>query len=70
VAVEALSSTPQTTQLIAEDPFLAAKLRGLKRKQQMLDWAGGALTSEQVSEVLESRAKSSANAGRRINSWG
>jgi len=52
VAVEALSSSPETTQLIAEDPFIAAKFRGLKRKQQMLEAAGGALTSEQVSEVL------------------
>jgi hypothetical protein len=52
VAVEALSSSPETTQLIAEDPFIAAKFRGLKRKQQMLEAAGGALTSEQVSEIL------------------
>ena len=52
VAVEALSSAPETTQLIAEDPLVAAKFRGLKRKQQMLEAAGGALTSEQVSEVL------------------
>ncbi len=52
VAVEALSSSPETTQLIAEDPLIAAKFRGLKRKQQMLEAAGGALTSEQVSEVL------------------
>lgn len=52
VAVEALSSAPETTQLIAEDPFIAAKFRGLKRKQQMLETAGGALTSEQAAEVL------------------
>lgn len=52
VAVEALSSVPETTQLIAEDPLIAAKFRGLKRKQQMLDAVGGALSSEQVSEVL------------------
>ena len=52
MAVEALSSSPETTQLIAEDPLIAAKFRGLKRKQQMLEAAGGALTSEQVSEVL------------------
>jgi hypothetical protein len=52
VAVEALSSSPETTQLIAEDPLIAAKFRGLKRKQQMLEAAGGALTSEQVSEIL------------------
>jgi len=52
VAVEALSSAPETTQLIAEDPLIAARFRGLKRKQQMLEAAGGALTSEQVAEVL------------------
>jgi len=52
VAVEALSSALETTQLIAEDPFLAAKFRGLKRKQQMLEAAGGALTSEKAAEVL------------------
>lgn len=52
VAVEALSSAPETTELIAEDPFVAAKFRGLKRKQQMLEAAGGALTSEQVAETL------------------
>src|SRR3984885_12332628 len=41
------------TQLIAEDSFIAAKFRGLKRKQQMLEAAGGALTSEKVAEVLK-----------------
>jgi len=52
VAVEALTSASETTQLIVEDPFIAAKFRGLKRKQQMLETAGGALTSEQVAEIL------------------
>jgi hypothetical protein len=52
VAVEALSAAPEIAQLFADDPFLAAKFRGLKRKQQMLEAAGGALTSEQVAEVL------------------
>jgi hypothetical protein len=52
VAVEALSSAPETTQLVAEDPFIAAKFRGLKRKQQMLEAAGGALSSERVAEAL------------------
>ena len=52
VAVEALSSAPGTAQLIAEDPFVAAKFRGLRRKQQMLETAGGALTSEQTARVL------------------
>ncbi len=52
VALEALSSAPWASQLIADDPFVAAKLRGLKRKKQMLEASGGALTSEQVAEVL------------------
>jgi hypothetical protein len=52
VALEALSSAPETSQLIADDPLLAAKIRGLKRKKQMLEASGGALSSEQVSEVL------------------
>jgi hypothetical protein len=51
-AVEALSAAPEISQLFADDPFIAAKFRGLKRKQQMLEAAGGALTSEQVAEVL------------------
>jgi hypothetical protein len=52
VALEALSSAPGTSQLIADDPLLAAKIRGLKRKKQMLEISGGALSSEQVAEVL------------------
>lgn len=52
VALEALSSAPGTSQLIQDDPFLAAKIRGLKRKKQMLDVAGGALSSQQVADVL------------------
>lgn len=52
VAVEALSAAPEITQLIADDPFIAAKFRGLKRKRQMLEAVGGALTSEQVAKVL------------------
>ena len=32
--------------------FLAAKFRGLKRKQQMLEATGGALTSEKAAEIL------------------
>jgi hypothetical protein len=52
VALEALSSAPGTAQLVSDDPFLAAKLRGLKRKKHMLDAAGGTLTSAQVAEIL------------------
>jgi hypothetical protein len=52
VALEALSSAVESSQLIADDPFLAAKFRGLKRKRQMLETVRGTLTSEQVAEVL------------------
>lgn len=51
-ALEALSSAPGVSQLIADDPFLAAKIRGLKRKSRMIADAGGALSSEQVADVL------------------
>jgi hypothetical protein len=52
VALEALSSAPGTSQLINDDPLLAAKMRGLKRKRNMLDVAGGALSSQEVADVL------------------
>lgn len=52
VALEALSSVHGTSQLVADDPLLAAKIRGLKRKKQMLESSGGALASERVAEVL------------------
>jgi len=52
VALEALTSSAESAQLVAEDPFIAAKFRGLKRKKEMLETAGGTLTSEQVSDVL------------------
>ena len=52
VALEALSSAPGTSQLINDDPLLAAKIRGLNRKRHMLEVAGGALSSQQVAELL------------------
>lgn len=52
VALEAISSAPGTSQLIKDDALLAAKVRGLNRKKQMLDASGGALSSQQVAEVL------------------
>jgi hypothetical protein len=52
VMLEALSSAPWATELAEDDPLVAAKLRGLYRRQEMLRTAGGALTSEQVAEVL------------------
>lgn len=52
VALEALCSASGTTQLVNEDPLLAARMRGLKRKRQMLDAAGGILSSQQVADML------------------
>jgi len=52
VALEALSSAPGTSLLVDDDPLLAAKIRGLQRKRQMLDAAGGTLSSQEVAEVL------------------
>src|SRR6202012_2605832 len=34
------------------DPLVAAKLRGLQLRQQMLETAGGTLSSQKVAEVL------------------
>ncbi len=50
--VEALSFAPWVVELEEADPLAAAKLRGLKRRQEMLKAAGETLTSEQVAEVL------------------
>jgi len=52
VMLEAVSSAPWVSELASEDPLVAAKLRGLHLRQQMLKTAGGALTSEKVAEVL------------------
>lgn len=53
VFLEALSSVPWASELATEDPILAAKLRGLELRKEMLKIAGGALTSERVAEVLD-----------------
>jgi hypothetical protein len=52
VMLEAVSSAPWVSELASEDPLVAAKLRGLNLRPQMLRTAGGALTSEKVAEVL------------------
>ena len=38
--------------LILDDPLAAARLRGLKMKEELLNKAGGALTAEQAAELL------------------
>lgn len=50
--LEALSSVPWVKELAADDPILHAKLRGLERRQEMLQKAGGVLTSEEVAKLL------------------
>jgi len=53
VMLEALSSAPWVAELAAKDPILEAKLRGLEIRQEMLQKAGGTLTSEGVADVLK-----------------
>jgi hypothetical protein len=53
VFLEALSSVSWASELVAEDPILAAKLRGLELRREMLKIAGGVLTSERVAAVLD-----------------
>ena len=52
VMLEAVSSAPWVSELTSDDPLVAAKLRGLNLRQQMLKTSGGALTSKKVAEVL------------------
>jgi hypothetical protein len=52
VILDALNASPKIGELVAEDPFAAAKLRGLKRKQQMLEQAGGTFSSEEVAKAI------------------
>jgi hypothetical protein len=52
VMLEALSFAPWVAELSAADPLLAAKLRGLELRQQMLKTAGGPLSSQRVAEIL------------------
>jgi hypothetical protein len=52
VMLEAVSSAPWVSELTSDDPLVAAKLRGLNLRQQMLKTSGGALTSERVADVL------------------
>jgi hypothetical protein len=52
VMLEALSSAPWVVELESDDPIVAARLRGLTLRQQMLETSGGTLTSEKVAKVL------------------
>jgi hypothetical protein len=52
VMLEAVSSAPWVSELAAQDPIVAAKLRGFELRQEMLKKAEGVLTSEKVAELL------------------
>ncbi len=52
VLVRALSLAPVASQLAEEDPLMAARLRGLERKKQLVQDAGGVATSAEVASIL------------------
>jgi len=52
VMLEAVSSAPWVSELAAQDPIVAAKLRGFELRQEMLKKSGGVLSSERVAELL------------------
>ncbi len=53
VMIEALSSAPWVSELAAQDPIVAAKLRGFELRQQMLKKADGVLSSGKVAALLK-----------------
>jgi hypothetical protein len=52
VFLNALTSSSMASEAAAEDPLAAAKFRGLERKRQLLDAAGGALGAQDVAKLL------------------
>ena len=52
VLLEALTSPSVATQLTAEDPLAAARLRGVERQQVLLKKSGGVLKGAQAAELL------------------
>ncbi len=53
VMVEAVSLAPWASELAVGDPIIAAKLRGIELRQEMLKKSGGALSSGRVAELLD-----------------
>jgi hypothetical protein len=53
VMLEALSSAPWVSELAAQDPIAASKLRGFELRQEMLKKAEGVLSSGKVAELLK-----------------
>src|SRR5260370_23874096 len=52
VLVEALTAPSLATQLAAEGPLTAARLRGVERQQALVEKAGGGLKGEKAAELL------------------
>jgi hypothetical protein len=52
VFLDAMSASPNITNLISGDPLAAAKFRGLKRKKEILERAGGTFRSAEVAETI------------------
>jgi hypothetical protein len=52
VFLNALSASPLASESAGDDPLAAAKFRGLERKRQLVEAAGGVLSSERVAELL------------------
>ena len=52
VMLKALSSAPWVSELAAQDPIVASKLRGFELRQEMLKKAEGVLSSGKVAELL------------------
>ena len=50
--LEALSSAPWVSELAAQDPIAASKIRGFELRKEMVKKAGGVLSSEQVAKLL------------------
>ena len=52
VLLEALTAPSVATQLTAEDPLAAARLRGVERQQALLKKSGGVLRGKEAAELL------------------
>ena len=52
VMFEALSSAPWASELAAQDPMVASRLRGFELRQEMLKKSGGVISSEKAAELL------------------
>jgi hypothetical protein len=52
VLLNALSASPLASESATDDPLAEAKQRGLERKQQLIEAAGGVISSEDASKML------------------